>query len=59
EETATAIAGSAATSAEMVQSYASAFEQAGCDELVLFPCSSDPDQVRRLAEAAGVTEAVG
>lgn len=59
DETATAIAGSAATSAEMVQSYASAFEQAGCDELVLFPCSSDPDQVRLLAEAAGVKGVAG
>jgi hypothetical protein len=31
----------------------SAFGSAGCDELVLFPCSSDPEQVTLLAEAAG------
>lgn len=31
-----------------------AFEQAGCDELVIFPCASDPEQVRLLAEAAGM-----
>jgi len=28
-----------------------AYEQAGCDELMLFPCSNDPRQVRLLAEA--------
>ena len=28
-----------------------AFEQAGCDELVLFPASSDPKQVDLLASA--------
>lgn len=54
EETAAAVAGSAATDAETVQGYLSAFEQAGCDELVIFPCSSDPEQVRLLAEAAGM-----
>lgn len=27
-------------------------EQAGCDELILFPSSSDPEQVDLLAEAA-------
>jgi hypothetical protein len=32
----------------------SAFESGGCDELVLFPCSSDPEQVELLAEAAGL-----
>jgi hypothetical protein len=26
-----------------------AFEEAGCDELVMFPSSSDPEQVDRLA----------
>jgi alkanesulfonate monooxygenase SsuD/methylene tetrahydromethanopterin reductase-like flavin-dependent oxidoreductase (luciferase family) len=55
EETAGAIAGSAATSEEMVRGYASAFEQAGCDELIFFPCSSDRGQVRLLAEAVGVS----
>ena len=28
------------------------FAEAGCDELILFPCSSDLDQVDRLAEVA-------
>jgi hypothetical protein len=26
------------------------FADAGCDELVLFPCSPDVDQLRRLAD---------
>jgi alkanesulfonate monooxygenase SsuD/methylene tetrahydromethanopterin reductase-like flavin-dependent oxidoreductase (luciferase family) len=59
EETAAAIAGSAATSEEMVRNYLAAFEDAGCDELFLFPCASDPDQVRLLAEAAGVKGVAG
>ena len=54
EELAGGIAGSAATDEETVQSYLSAFEQAGCDELVLFPCSPDPEQVGLLASAAGL-----
>jgi hypothetical protein len=29
-----------------------AFDEAGCDELFLFPCSSDPEQVDLLASAA-------
>jgi len=29
-----------------------AFEQVGCDELILFPSSPDPEQVDLLAEAA-------
>ena len=29
------------------------FEEAGCDELILFPSSSDPNQVDLLAEATG------
>ncbi|HVO53244.1 MAG TPA: hypothetical protein VMT37_02420 [Solirubrobacterales bacterium] len=28
--------------AATVQSYLAAFEQAGCDEVTLFPCASDP-----------------
>ncbi len=28
------------------------FEAAGCDELIIFPSSSDPDPVDLLAEAA-------
>ncbi len=52
-EYADGIAASVATSAEMVQHYVADFEQAGCDELIMFPCSHDPGQVDLLAEAAG------
>jgi alkanesulfonate monooxygenase SsuD/methylene tetrahydromethanopterin reductase-like flavin-dependent oxidoreductase (luciferase family) len=48
------IAASAAKDAETVKGYMAAFEQAGCDELFMFPCSSDPGQVDLLAEAAGL-----
>jgi alkanesulfonate monooxygenase SsuD/methylene tetrahydromethanopterin reductase-like flavin-dependent oxidoreductase (luciferase family) len=48
------IAGSAAKDADTVKGYLSAFENAGCDELVIFPCSSEPAQVQMLAEAAGL-----
>jgi hypothetical protein len=30
------------------------FEEKGCDELILFPASSDPTQVGLLADAAGL-----
>ncbi len=46
------IAGSAAKDADTVKGYIAAFERAGCDELVVFPCSSDPGQVAMLADAA-------
>ena len=29
-----------------------AFAEAGCDELIMFPASSDPEQVDRLAAVA-------
>lgn len=45
------IAAGAAVSADMVRGYVSAFEQAGCDELIFCPTSSDPGQVSLLAEA--------
>jgi alkanesulfonate monooxygenase SsuD/methylene tetrahydromethanopterin reductase-like flavin-dependent oxidoreductase (luciferase family) len=54
EETAGYIAGSAAKDAETVQGYIAAYEGVGCDELILFPCSPDPDQVDLLADAAGL-----
>jgi alkanesulfonate monooxygenase SsuD/methylene tetrahydromethanopterin reductase-like flavin-dependent oxidoreductase (luciferase family) len=54
EEVAGYIAGSAAKDAETVKQYLAAFEDAGCDELILFPSSSDPDQVDLLADAAGL-----
>jgi alkanesulfonate monooxygenase SsuD/methylene tetrahydromethanopterin reductase-like flavin-dependent oxidoreductase (luciferase family) len=54
EETANYIAGSAAKDAATVKGYIAAFEGAGCDELILFPCSGDPAQVDLLADAAGL-----
>jgi alkanesulfonate monooxygenase SsuD/methylene tetrahydromethanopterin reductase-like flavin-dependent oxidoreductase (luciferase family) len=47
------IAASAATDADTVNRYVQAFTDAGCDELVLFPCSPDPDQVDLLADVLG------
>lgn len=54
EDTANFIAGSAAKDAETVKQYLAAFEGAGCQELFLFPSSSDPGQVDLLADAAGL-----
>ena len=51
-EYAEAIAASAAKDADTVRGLHPGFEQAGCDELILFPGSSDPEQVDLLAEAA-------
>jgi len=45
------IARSAATDPETVKQYVSAFDAAGCDELILFPCDPDPGQVDLLADA--------
>jgi alkanesulfonate monooxygenase SsuD/methylene tetrahydromethanopterin reductase-like flavin-dependent oxidoreductase (luciferase family) len=45
------IAGSAAKDAATVNQYVQGFSDAGCDELVLFPCDPDPAQVDLLAEA--------
>ena len=46
------IVGSVAKDADTVKGYIQAFEAAGCDELVFFPSSADPEQVDRLAAAA-------
>ncbi len=54
EETAEMISGSAAKDAETVKGYLAAFEDAGCDELILFPSNPDPAQVDLLADAAGL-----
>jgi alkanesulfonate monooxygenase SsuD/methylene tetrahydromethanopterin reductase-like flavin-dependent oxidoreductase (luciferase family) len=54
EETAQAIVDSAAKDADTVKQYISGFEAAGCDELILFPAASDPEQVSLLADAAGL-----
>lgn len=52
EKVANAIIDSAAKDADTVRNYVQAFAEAGCDELLLFPCSGDPSQVDLLAEAA-------
>jgi alkanesulfonate monooxygenase SsuD/methylene tetrahydromethanopterin reductase-like flavin-dependent oxidoreductase (luciferase family) len=41
-----------AKDADTVKGYLQAFADAGCDELILFPASSDPEQVDLLAQAA-------
>jgi alkanesulfonate monooxygenase SsuD/methylene tetrahydromethanopterin reductase-like flavin-dependent oxidoreductase (luciferase family) len=48
------IASSAATDVDTVRGYLDAFAGVGVDELILFPCSPDLEQVALLAEAAGV-----
>ena len=53
EETASMIGSSAAKDANSVKATLESFESKGCDELVLFPCSPDPEQVTLLADAAG------
>ena len=45
------IAAGAAVSEEMVRGYVAAFEQSGCDELIMIPSSSELDQVALLAQA--------
>jgi alkanesulfonate monooxygenase SsuD/methylene tetrahydromethanopterin reductase-like flavin-dependent oxidoreductase (luciferase family) len=42
---------SAAIDAATVKGYVQAFSDAGCDELILFPCNPDPGQVDLLAAA--------
>jgi alkanesulfonate monooxygenase SsuD/methylene tetrahydromethanopterin reductase-like flavin-dependent oxidoreductase (luciferase family) len=54
EEVAGMIVAGAAKDADTVKGYISAFASAGCDEFFLFPCSSDPEQVALLADAAGL-----
>jgi alkanesulfonate monooxygenase SsuD/methylene tetrahydromethanopterin reductase-like flavin-dependent oxidoreductase (luciferase family) len=54
EEIAGMIVAGAATDADGGGAAISAIEAAGCDELVLCPCSGDPGQVDLLAEVAGV-----
>jgi alkanesulfonate monooxygenase SsuD/methylene tetrahydromethanopterin reductase-like flavin-dependent oxidoreductase (luciferase family) len=44
------IAAGALTEPDAVRRTADEFAEAGCDELILFPCSSDPGQVDRLAD---------
>jgi alkanesulfonate monooxygenase SsuD/methylene tetrahydromethanopterin reductase-like flavin-dependent oxidoreductase (luciferase family) len=54
EDIANFIVGSAAKDPEVVRQTLAAFEQAGCQELFLFPSSNDPQQVDLLADAAGM-----
>lgn len=54
EDIAGMIAGGAAKDAETVKRYLTAYEEAGCDELVFCPSSGDPQQVDLLAAAAGL-----
>lgn len=42
---------SAATDEETLRGYVAAFEEAGADEIICFPASSDPAQVQRVASA--------
>ena len=43
----------AATDPETVRENVRAFAEAGCDELIFFPCDPDPAQVDLLADALG------
>jgi alkanesulfonate monooxygenase SsuD/methylene tetrahydromethanopterin reductase-like flavin-dependent oxidoreductase (luciferase family) len=45
------IAAGALTSREAVRAAVAAFKDAGCDELILFPCNPDVAQVDLVAEA--------
>jgi alkanesulfonate monooxygenase SsuD/methylene tetrahydromethanopterin reductase-like flavin-dependent oxidoreductase (luciferase family) len=45
------IADSAATDEGTAAGYVKAFADAGCDELIIFPCNPDPGQVDLLASA--------
>lgn len=54
DEVAGFIADSAAKDPETARQYVKGFEQAGCQELFLFPSSSDPRQVDLLADALGM-----
>ncbi len=45
---------SAPKDAGTVKAYLEAFEQAGADEVICFPTSTDPEQVDLLASAAGL-----
>ena len=51
EDTAGAIVESVATEEDTVAGYAQAFEEAGADEIMFFPCSTDVEQVDLLAGA--------
>jgi hypothetical protein len=46
------VADGALTSGPALTEAISQFAEAGCDELLLYPCSPETDQLRRLADAA-------
>jgi alkanesulfonate monooxygenase SsuD/methylene tetrahydromethanopterin reductase-like flavin-dependent oxidoreductase (luciferase family) len=46
------VARGALVAEELVRQALQAFQAAGCDELILFPCDPDPEQIDRLAEVA-------
>jgi alkanesulfonate monooxygenase SsuD/methylene tetrahydromethanopterin reductase-like flavin-dependent oxidoreductase (luciferase family) len=46
------IVSSAAKDADTIRGYLAAYEEAGCDEVICFPASADPEQVDLLARAA-------
>jgi alkanesulfonate monooxygenase SsuD/methylene tetrahydromethanopterin reductase-like flavin-dependent oxidoreductase (luciferase family) len=54
DEIASMITAGASTSQDEVRSTVQAFEGVGCDELIMFPCSADPDQADLLADAVGL-----
>jgi alkanesulfonate monooxygenase SsuD/methylene tetrahydromethanopterin reductase-like flavin-dependent oxidoreductase (luciferase family) len=53
EELSGMIAASAAKDPDAVKAYIAGFDEAGCDELIIFPTSNDPRQVELLAQALG------
>lgn len=55
EDVTSGMAEHAARDEETVAQRVAMFEEAGCDELILFPCSSDPEQVDLLADAVPVS----
>jgi alkanesulfonate monooxygenase SsuD/methylene tetrahydromethanopterin reductase-like flavin-dependent oxidoreductase (luciferase family) len=46
------IVNSAAKDADTIRGYLAAYEEAGCDEVICFPASADPEQVDLFARAA-------
>ena len=50
------IAARALTDTDTLRREIDGYEEAGCDELVLFPCSADPDEIDLLARAALAAE---
>jgi len=54
EDVANFIVGAAAKDSEAARQAVAAFDAAGCQELFLFPSSSDPQQVDLLADALGM-----